>query len=83
MFAKYKDLVERGLATVVPGPVVDELNILLQYHLGWTDHEGNLAATPASQGKALRPTLCMFACEALDGDLNPSRSRRRCHRAYS
>ena len=70
MFARYKDLVERGLNAVVPGPVLGELNIPLQYHLGWTDRDGNPAATPASQGKALRPTLCMFACEALEGELD-------------
>ncbi len=70
MFARYKDLVEQGMAAIVPAPGLSELNIPLQYHLGWTDREGNPAATPASQGKALRPTLCMFACEALDGDLN-------------
>lgn len=72
MFARYKDLVEQGLAAVLPDPTLDlaDLNIPLQYHLGWTDKDGNAAATPSSQGKALRPTLCMFACDALDGDLD-------------
>ena len=70
MFARYKDLVEQGLAAVVPDPGLTDINIPLQYHLGWTDREGKPAATPASQGKALRPTLCMFACEALEGDLD-------------
>lgn len=70
MFARYKDLVEEGLAAIVPFPRLADLNIPLQYHLGWTDRDGNRAATPASQGKALRPTLCMFACEALGGDLD-------------
>ena len=69
MFARYKDLVERGLSNAVPGPAGAGLNLLLQYHLGWVDRDGNRAVTPASQGKALRPTLCMFACEALEGDL--------------
>ena len=70
MFARYKDLVEQGLAAVVPDSGLTDINVPLQYHLGWTDKEGKPAATPASQGKALRPTLCMFACEALEGDLN-------------
>ena len=74
MFARYKDLVEQGLAAALPGApdggLDGGLNVLLQYHLGWADRDGNPAATPASQGKALRPTLCMFACEALDGDLS-------------
>ena len=70
MFARYKDLVEEGLAAILPYPALSDLNIPLQYHLGWTDRDGNPAATPASQGKALRPTLCMFACESLGGDLD-------------
>ena len=69
MFARYKDLVEQGMTAVVPDSGLTDLNVLLQYHLGWTDKEGNPAASLASQGKALRPTLCMFACEALEGNL--------------
>ena len=70
MFARYKDVVEQGLTAVVPDAGLGDLNVLLQYHLGWCDKDGNPAGSPSSQGKALRPTLCMFACEALEGDLN-------------
>ncbi|MFQ6028234.1 MAG: polyprenyl synthetase family protein [Dehalococcoidia bacterium] len=70
MFARYKDMVEQELSRAVPQPSPDELGIVLRYHLGWVDQTGVPAATPASQGKALRPTLCMFACEALEGDLH-------------
>ncbi|MBI4219377.1 MAG: polyprenyl synthetase family protein [Chloroflexi bacterium] len=38
----------------------------LRYHLGWVDTEGNFDPQPA--GKAVRPTLCMLACEAAGGD---------------
>jgi len=38
---------------------------MLRYHLGWTDETG--AALPGSAGKALRPTLCLLACEATAG----------------
>lgn len=69
MFARYKDIVERELAQAVPAPASNELAVLMQYHLGWVDQTGAPAASPAAQGKALRPTLCMFACEALQGDL--------------
>lgn len=69
MFARYQGPVAEGLAAVVPYPGLADLNVPLQYHLGWTDRNGNPAGTPASQGKALRPTLCLFACEALGGDL--------------
>jgi geranylgeranyl diphosphate synthase type I len=69
MFARYTDLVQQGLGAVVPWPGLADLNTPLQYHLGWADRDGNPAATPASQGKALRPTLCLFVCEALAGNL--------------
>jgi geranylgeranyl diphosphate synthase type I len=39
---------------------------MLRYHLGWVDAEGNELLEPA--GKALRPTLCLLACEAAGGD---------------
>ncbi|MBI4187133.1 MAG: polyprenyl synthetase family protein [Chloroflexi bacterium] len=35
---------------------------MMRYHLGWADDRGNSVAGPA--GKALRPTLCLAACEA-------------------
>ena len=69
MFARYKDMVERELSQAVPPASENGLNTLMQYHLGWVDRSGKPAPTSHSQGKALRPTLCMFACEALDGDI--------------
>lgn len=69
MFARYKDMVEQELSQAVPASSDTDLTTLMQYHLGWVDPTGASAATPSSQGKALRPTLCMFACEALQGDL--------------
>ncbi len=74
MFARYKDLVEQGLSAAVPSSSDTDLSVLLQYHLGWVDRNGSRAAAPTSQGKALRPTLCMFACEALEGDLSQAMS---------
>ena len=68
MFARYKDLIEEALGRAVPETTGDDLNLLLNYHLGWVDRHGKRAASASSQGKALRPTLCMFACEALTPD---------------
>ena len=65
MFVRYKDLIEEALGRAVPETTGDDLNLLLNYHLGWVDRHGQRAASASSQGKALRPTLCMFACEAL------------------
>lgn len=69
MFARYKSWVEGELYRSVPGDHSVGLYILLQYHMGWTDRWGNQAPSGVSQGKALRPTLCLFACEALSQDI--------------
>ena len=45
-------------------PVYD----MLRYNMGWVDIEGNPCA--ATEGKALRPTLCLFGCEATGGSIN-------------
>ena len=68
MFDRYRDLVEAELRHTAPAGAAGSLTALMRYHLGWVDPSGQPAASPASQGKALRPTLCMFACEALEGD---------------
>ena len=39
---------------------------LLRYHMGWEDAEG--VPTPSDGGKALRPVLCLTACELAGGD---------------
>lgn len=69
MFARYKDRVEQELFRSVPSGEDAALYTLLRYHLGWEDRQGHPQENPMSQGKSLRPTLCLFACEALDGDL--------------
>jgi geranylgeranyl diphosphate synthase type I len=68
MFSRYKPWVEHGLAHAVPGADASGLYTMVQYHLGWVDENGNRAGSASSQGKALRPTLCLFACDALCGD---------------
>ena len=68
MFDRYRSHLETALAQAVPPIAAHPLNALLRYHLGWADASGAPSPTPAAQGKALRPTLCMFACDALGGD---------------
>ncbi len=68
MFDRYKVLVEQGLAAAMATGLDDSIRVLLQYHLGWGDRDGNPAGSAVSRGKALRPTLCLFACEALNGN---------------
>ena len=70
MFSRYKARVEQELSLAVPSPQDAHLYTLLRYHLGWASRNGEPADVPISQGKAMRPTLCLFACEALEGDLS-------------
>ena len=68
MFSRYKARVEEELARTVPDTGAADVHLLLRYHLGWADRHGGPAVSTSSQGKALRSTLCMFACEALNSD---------------
>ena len=72
MFSRYEVMIGKELAQAVPllsetEPSTELYNVM-RYHLGWVNRHGQPAASPASQGKALRPMLCVFACEALGGD---------------
>ena len=42
-----------------------DLQTMLRYHVGLGDEHGN--PVRAKHGKGLRPSLCMFACEAVGG----------------
>ena len=41
---------------------------MMRYHLGWIDGNGNCVTN--NSGKALRPSLCLFSCEAVGGDFH-------------
>ena len=68
IFSRYKASVETALLRSVPTSQGDDLFFPLRYHLGWVDQTGKTSESTSSQGKALRPTLCLFACEALEAD---------------
>ena len=68
MFSKYKSSVEDELYKVLRASENSEAYQLLRYHLGWIDQNGIPLGTSVTQGKALRPTLCLFACDALTDD---------------
>jgi geranylgeranyl diphosphate synthase type I len=64
MFQRYRADIDDALrAGLSRGdiPVYD----MLRYYMGWVDVDGN--PCEATQGKALRPTLCLFGCEAVGG----------------
>lgn len=68
MFDRYRANLEEAMAAGVPAAGDNCINTVMRYHLGRVDRHGNPSPNPSSQGKALRPTLCMFACDALQGD---------------
>ena len=68
MFDRYRLHLEDAISRAVPPLDNHAVNTLLRYHLGWSDRDGVPSPTPASQGKALRPTLCLFACDAFQGE---------------
>ena len=83
MFDRYRDGLADDLRAAIPclsQPELGQNDIriaeypttalyrMLQYHMGWASENGDLLPVPVSQGKALRPTLCLFACEALSED---------------
>lgn len=61
--AKLSSLLTSDLPT---GSHPEELHRMLRYHLGWEDAEGH--PIRSDDGKALRPALCLLACEAAGGD---------------
>ena len=67
MFDHYGDLIQgalRGNLDLRGSPVYD----MLRYYMGWADESG--APIAAMTGKAVRPTLCLFGCEAVGGYVN-------------
>lgn len=65
MFVRYKTWLEDELGHAVPETGGADVHLLQGYHLGWMERDGSRATGGSSQGKALRPTLCLFACEAV------------------
>jgi len=65
VFERYRAEIDRTLKSVLAKrrlPLYD----MMRYHFGWLDEKGN--TLPNSAGKAVRPTLCLLACEAVGGD---------------
>ncbi|MCY3543930.1 MAG: polyprenyl synthetase family protein [Chloroflexi bacterium] len=63
MFAEYRAGIGAALREALDKdrPAFD----LLRYYMGWVDPQGNPAA--GTEGKYVRPTLCLFSCESVGG----------------
>ena len=66
IFHKYKARINAALRESLTG---DGLPVyqMLRYFMGWSDMHGN--PQRGTEGKALRPTLCLFACDATGGSV--------------
>ncbi|MDP6416110.1 MAG: polyprenyl synthetase family protein, partial [Gammaproteobacteria bacterium] len=65
VFEKYRTEIDAELRSLLAqhqSPLYD----MMRYHLGWIDEKGH--PQQGSTGKALRPTLCLLACEAAGGE---------------
>ena len=67
MFQRYRADINDALRSSLS---VDDMGVydMLRYCMGWVDVKG--APCLATEGKALRPTLCLFACEAAGGTVD-------------
>ena len=64
MFAEYRADIGTALREALRND--DLVYTLLRYYMGWVDPEGN--PTSGTEGKFLRPTLCLFSAEAIGGE---------------
>ena len=62
---RYADLVVRHLRNTAP-PATSMSGRMAAYHMGWLDRDGRPDA--AQRGKLVRPSLCLWACEAVGAD---------------
>ncbi len=63
---RYKSDIDAALRDRLSGS--DPVYRPLRYTMGWSDENGN--PSNGAVGKALRPTLCLLACDAAGGDVS-------------
>ena len=69
MFDRYGPMILNGLDATVPFKEDTELFDIHSYHLGFSDAYGHRVDPSIGMGKCLRPTLCLFVCDALGGSV--------------
>ena len=66
MFERYRTHINTALRGALSSNDI-AVYTMLKYYMGWVDK--NNVPINATGGKFLRPTLCLFACEATGGDV--------------
>ena len=64
-FRRYRSQIDDSMRTGLARDGGVSVYDMLRYSMGWVDVDGSPVA--ATQGKALRPTLCLLACESTGG----------------
>ncbi|HEY7125584.1 MAG TPA: polyprenyl synthetase family protein [Ktedonobacterales bacterium] len=64
LLERYRPAIEQSILRLLEHKP-DGLYQMVRYHFGWTDEQGHIL--PRALGKAIRPTLCLLACEAAGG----------------
>ena len=65
---RYRDALDAEMREIV-GSDGSLLYRMMRYHLGWEELDGRPG--PGAGGKALRPALCLLACEGTTPPLPP------------
>lgn len=65
ILSRYREAVDAGLKSALAAGTLPMYD-MLRYHMGWLDEE--LRPVSSNGGKAVRPSLCLFACEAAGAD---------------
>ena len=65
ILSRYREAIDSGLKTALAKGDLPLFG-MLRYHMGWVDEQ--FRPVSATAGKAVRPALCLFACEAAGGD---------------
>ena len=67
IFNRYEEVIQGALKSHLEGDRGSVYN-LVRYYMGWADEKGD--PVEAMTGKAVRPTLCLFGCEAVGGSVS-------------
>ena len=66
VLSRYKDVLDLALKDAISDRGIF-LYDMLRYCMGWSDAYG--APLETKKGKGIRPSLCLFTCDALGGDI--------------
>ena len=66
VLSRYKDVLDLALKDAISDRRIF-LYDMLRYCMGWSDAYG--APLETKKGKGIRPSLCLFTCDALGGDI--------------